>query len=161
RPRARRLRRRRAVRPDAARAPHRRPRECGAAPPRARPARDVARALAGPSRRRRPERQRHPRRPRAHLAPARPAPGPAPRPAAPDRPLRIVLAGKAHRNGDAGKWVVRHVWEMAHDPRFAGRIVFLEDYEMTLARYLVEGVDVWLNTPRRPQEASGTSGMKA
>jgi starch phosphorylase len=80
---------------------------------------------------------------------------------APERPLRIVLAGKAHPDDDAGKQVLREVWEMTRDPRFAGRVVFLEDYEMTLARYLVQGVDVWLNTPRRPQEASGTSGMKA
>jgi len=79
----------------------------------------------------------------------------------PDRPVRLLLAGKAHPADDGGKELIRSVWQMARDPRFAGRIVFLEDYEMTLARYLVQGVDVWLNTPRRPQEASGTSGMKA
>ena len=78
-----------------------------------------------------------------------------------DRPVRVVLAGKAHPADDGGKELIRSVWQMARDPRFADRIVFLEDYEMTLARYLVQGVDVWLNTPRRPQEASGTSGMKA
>ena len=79
----------------------------------------------------------------------------------PDRPVRVVLAGKAHPADDGGKELIRSVWQMARDPRFADRIVFLQDYEMTLARYLVQGVDVWLNTPRRPQEASGTSGMKA
>jgi glycogen phosphorylase len=79
----------------------------------------------------------------------------------PERPVRVVLAGKAHPADDGGKELIRSVWQMARDPRFADRIVFLEDYEMTLARYLVQGVDVWLNTPRRPQEASGTSGMKA
>ena len=79
----------------------------------------------------------------------------------PERPVRLLLAGKAHPADDAGKELIRSVWHMARDPRFADRIVFLEDYEMTLARYLVQGVDVWLNTPRRPQEASGTSGMKA
>jgi starch phosphorylase len=79
----------------------------------------------------------------------------------PDRPVRVVLAGKAHPADDGGKELIRSVWQMARDPRFADRIVFLPDYEMTLARYLVQGVDVWLNTPRRPQEASGTSGMKA
>jgi starch phosphorylase len=79
----------------------------------------------------------------------------------PDRPVRVVLAGKAHPADDEGKELIRSVWQMSRDPRFVDRIVFLQDYEMTLARYLVQGVDVWLNTPRRPQEASGTSGMKA
>ena len=79
----------------------------------------------------------------------------------PERPVRVVLAGKAHPADDGGKELIRSVWQMARDPRFADRVVFLADYEMTLARYLVQGVDVWLNTPRRPQEASGTSGMKA
>jgi starch phosphorylase len=79
----------------------------------------------------------------------------------PKRPLRIVLAGKAHPADEGGKELIREVWSLSHEPRFQGRVVFLEDYEMTLARRLVHGVDVWLNTPRRPQEASGTSGMKA
>jgi starch phosphorylase len=78
-----------------------------------------------------------------------------------DRPVRIVLAGKAHPADEEGKQLIRDIWELSRDPRFAGRVVFLEDYEMTLARRIVHGVDVWLNTPRRPQEASGTSGMKA
>jgi glycogen phosphorylase len=77
------------------------------------------------------------------------------------RPLRIVLAGKAHPADEGGKELIRQIWELSRDPRFAGSVVFLEDYQMTLARRLVHGVDVWLNTPLRPQEASGTSGMKA
>ena len=78
-----------------------------------------------------------------------------------ERPLQLVLAGKAHPADEGGKALIRRVAEFARDPRANGRVVFLEDYEMTLARYLVQGVDVWLNTPRRPLEASGTSGMKA
>jgi glycogen phosphorylase len=78
-----------------------------------------------------------------------------------DRPVQVVLAGKAHPADEGGKQLIREIWELAQDSRFEGRIVFLEDYELTLARHLVQGVDVWLNTPRRPQEASGTSGMKA
>ena len=78
-----------------------------------------------------------------------------------ERPLQIVLAGKAHPADEGGKRLIRHVVEFARDPRSYGRVAFIEDYEMTLARYLVQGVDVWLNTPRRPLEASGTSGMKA
>jgi starch phosphorylase len=78
-----------------------------------------------------------------------------------DRPVRVLLAGKAHPADDGGKRLIQEIWNLARDSRFAGRVVFLEDYEMTLARHLVQGVDVWLNTPRRPQEASGTSGMKA
>jgi starch phosphorylase len=77
------------------------------------------------------------------------------------RPLQLVLAGKAHPADEDGKALIERVVEFARDPRANGRIVFLENYEMTLARYLVQGVDVWLNTPRRPLEASGTSGMKA
>lgn len=78
-----------------------------------------------------------------------------------ERPLQIVLAGKAHPADDGGKKLIQHLVGFSSDPRAHGRVVFLEDYEMTLARTLVQGVDVWLNTPRRPQEASGTSGMKA
>jgi starch phosphorylase len=77
------------------------------------------------------------------------------------RPLQILLAGKAHPADDGGKALIQQLVRFSRDPRSAGRVVFLEDYEMTLARALVQGVDVWLNTPRRPQEASGTSGMKA
>ncbi len=79
----------------------------------------------------------------------------------PERPVQIVLAGKAHPADEGGKALIRKIVEFAHDPRANGRVVFLPDYELTLARYLVQGVDVWLNTPRRPFEASGTSGMKA
>jgi starch phosphorylase len=78
-----------------------------------------------------------------------------------DRPVRVLLAGKAHPADDGGKRLIQEIWNLTRDERFAGRVAFLEDYEMTLARHLVQGVDVWLNTPRRPQEASGTSGMKA
>jgi starch phosphorylase len=78
-----------------------------------------------------------------------------------ERPLQIVLAGKAHPADEGGKALIRKVVEFTRDPRANGRVVFLPDYEMTLARDLVQGVDVWLNTPRRPLEASGTSGMKA
>lgn len=78
-----------------------------------------------------------------------------------ERPAQIVFAGKAHPRDDAGKDFIRAIVHFAREERFHDRIVFLEDYEMSLARYLVEGADVWLNTPRRPLEASGTSGMKA
>jgi glycogen phosphorylase len=79
----------------------------------------------------------------------------------PDRPIQVVLAGKAHPADEGGKTLIQQVVEFARDTRSHGRVVFLSDYEMTLARYLVRGVDVWLNNPRRPLEASGTSGMKA
>ncbi len=79
----------------------------------------------------------------------------------PERPIQVLVAGKAHPADEGGKDVIQLVVEFAREPAAAGRVVFLEDYEMTLARRLVQGVDVWLNTPRRPFEASGTSGMKA
>jgi starch phosphorylase len=79
----------------------------------------------------------------------------------PERPIQLLVAGKAHPADEDGKDVIQLVVDFARDPVAAGRVVFLEDYEMTLARRLVQGVDVWLNTPRRPLEASGTSGMKA
>jgi glycogen phosphorylase len=77
------------------------------------------------------------------------------------RPLQIVLAGKAHPADEGGKALIQKIVRFTRDAGSNGRIVFLEDYEMTLARELVQGVDVWLNNPRRPLEASGTSGMKA
>ncbi len=77
------------------------------------------------------------------------------------RPLQLIFAGKAHPHDLAGKEIIRRVVHFAGDPRVRSRVVFLEDYDMTIARYLVSGSDVWLNTPRRPFEASGTSGMKA
>jgi starch phosphorylase len=77
------------------------------------------------------------------------------------RPIQVLVAGKAHPADEGGKDVIQLVVDFSREPAAAGRVVFLEDYEMTLARRLVQGVDVWLNTPRRPFEASGTSGMKA
>jgi starch phosphorylase len=75
-------------------------------------------------------------------------------------PVQIVFAGKAHPQDDQGKDLIRQIIHFAHDERIRRRVVFLEDYDLSVARYLVQGVDVWLNTPRRPMEASGTSGMK-
>lgn len=77
------------------------------------------------------------------------------------RPVQILYAGKAHPKDEPGKVLIREVIQLARRPEFRRRIVFLEDYDQVVARYLVQGVDVWLNTPRRPMEASGTSGMKA
>jgi starch phosphorylase len=74
--------------------------------------------------------------------------------------VQLVFAGKAHPRDDPGKKVLREIAELARDPRLAGRVVFVEDYDINVARHLVQGVDVWLNTPRRPLEASGTSGQK-
>src|SRR5438067_3334971 len=79
----------------------------------------------------------------------------------PERPVQVLVAGKAHPADEDGKDLIQLVVDFAREPLATGRVVFLEDYEMTLARRLVQGVDVWLNTPRRPFEASGTSGMKA
>ena len=78
-----------------------------------------------------------------------------------NRPLVVVFAGKAHPRDDPGKLLVQRIVQASRDHRFRGRIVFLENYDVEIARLLVQGSDVWLNTPRRPQEASGTSGMKA
>ncbi|MGA2488883.1 MAG: alpha-glucan family phosphorylase [Anaerolineales bacterium] len=79
----------------------------------------------------------------------------------PNRPLQIIFAGKAHPADDPGKHIIQDVYRIVKKAENGGRLVFLEDYDMNLARYLVQGVDVWMNTPRRPNEASGTSGMKA
>ena len=79
----------------------------------------------------------------------------------PWRPVQIVMAGKAHPADKPGQELLAEVYRMASDPAFAGRIAFVENYEMNVARELVSGVDVWLNTPRPPMEASGTSGQKA
>ncbi|MEN4013031.1 MAG: alpha-glucan family phosphorylase [Bellilinea sp.] len=78
-----------------------------------------------------------------------------------DMPVQIIFAGKAHPADEPGKLLIQQVYRAIKDARMGGRMVFLEDYDMNMARYLVQGVDVWLNTPRRPNEASGTSGMKA
>lgn len=79
----------------------------------------------------------------------------------PLRPVQIVFAGKTHPADLDGKRLIQQVYRLALDPRFAGRIAFVEEYDQHLAKYLVAGVDVWLNTPLPPLEASGTSGMKA
>ncbi len=79
----------------------------------------------------------------------------------PDRPVQILFAGKAHPQDLPAKEIIRSVIHFASDPRVRDRLVFLEDYDINVARYMVQGVDVWLNNPRRPLEASGTSGMKA
>jgi len=78
----------------------------------------------------------------------------------PQRPVQILLAGKAHPRDDGGKELIRQIVQFARQEDVRARIVFLEDYDLSVARYLVQGVDIWLNTPRRPMEASGTSGMK-
>jgi len=79
----------------------------------------------------------------------------------PNRPLQIIFAGKAHPADEPGKLLIQEVYRIIKKAENGGRLVFLEDYDMNLARYLVQGVDVWMNTPRRPNEACGTSGMKA
>jgi len=76
-------------------------------------------------------------------------------------PVQVIFAGKAHPADEPGKLIIQQVYRAVKDARNGGRLVFLEDYDMNLARMLVQGVDVWMNTPRRPNEASGTSGMKA
>jgi starch phosphorylase len=78
----------------------------------------------------------------------------------PQFPVQFVFAGKAHPLDQPGKQVLREIAEFARDPQFAGKVVFVEDYDMNVARHLVQGVDVWMNNPRRPLEASGTSGEK-
>jgi len=78
-----------------------------------------------------------------------------------ERPVQIIFAGKAHPMDNAGKELIRHIIHTTRDPELRRRIVFIEDYDMHVGRALVQGVDVWLNTPLRPKEASGTSGMKA
>ncbi|HEV8396011.1 MAG TPA: alpha-glucan family phosphorylase [Vicinamibacterales bacterium] len=79
----------------------------------------------------------------------------------PRRPVQIVFAGKAHPADDGGKHNLQRVYRHAIDPAFGGRIAFVADYDLHVASFLVRGCDVWLNTPRKPLEASGTSGMKA
>jgi starch phosphorylase len=79
----------------------------------------------------------------------------------PWRPLQIVFAGKAHPADVDGKRLIQKVFRLAQDPEFGGRIAFVENYDEQLAEYMVHGVDVWLNNPVPPLEASGTSGMKA
>jgi len=78
-----------------------------------------------------------------------------------DRPIQLIFAGKAHPADAGGKEVIRKIWEMANSSQFEGHVFMVEDYDIGLGRHLVGGADVWLNTPRPPMEASGTSGMKA
>jgi starch phosphorylase len=78
-----------------------------------------------------------------------------------DRPVQIIFAGKSHPDHEGGKMLIQEVYRAAKRSDSGGRLVFLEEYDLNLARYLVQGVDVWMNTPRRPNEASGTSGQKA
>jgi starch phosphorylase len=79
----------------------------------------------------------------------------------PGMPVQIIFAGKSHPDHEGGKMLIQEVYRAVKRPEAGGRLVFLEEYDMNLARFLVQGVDVWLNTPRRPNEASGTSGQKA
>lgn len=79
----------------------------------------------------------------------------------PDRPVQILFAGKAHPNDGGGQELIKKIFEISKQPEFLGKVIFLQNYDLDLARYMVQGVDVWLNTPTRPLEASGTSGEKA
>ncbi len=78
-----------------------------------------------------------------------------------DRPVQLIIAGKAHPKDEPGKAFIKEIVQHCKDERIRRHVVFIENYDVVVARYLVQGVDVWLNNPRRPQEASGTSGMKA
>jgi starch phosphorylase len=78
-----------------------------------------------------------------------------------ERPVQIVFAGKSHPADDVGKHHLQRVYKRALDPVFGGRVAFVDDYDLHVAHFLVQGCDVWLNNPRKPMEASGTSGMKA
>ena len=77
------------------------------------------------------------------------------------RAVQIIFAGKSHPADDIGKHHLQQVYRRALDPLFAGRVAFVDDYDLHVAHFLVQGCDVWLNNPRKPMEASGTSGMKA
>jgi glycogen phosphorylase len=79
----------------------------------------------------------------------------------PAQPIQIVFSGKAHPQDNPGKELIRRIVKISDDPVFRDHIVFLENYDITVARYMLHGSDIWMNTPRRPLEASGTSGMKA
>jgi starch phosphorylase len=78
----------------------------------------------------------------------------------PKRPVQLLYAGKAHPKDEPGKRFIQQISNLRHDPRFAGKVAFIEDYDINVCRHLIQGVDVWLNNPRRPLEASGTSGQK-
>jgi starch phosphorylase len=79
----------------------------------------------------------------------------------PKRPLQIVFAGKAHPADEPGKHIIQALYRAAASAECGGRLAFIQDYDQNVARQLLQGVDIWLNTPRRPQEACGTSGQKA
>jgi len=79
----------------------------------------------------------------------------------PDKPVQFIYSGKAHPHDGGGKDLIKRIFEVSQMPQFAGKVIFLENYDIEMAKYLVRGVDIWLNTPTRPLEASGTSGEKA
>lgn len=79
----------------------------------------------------------------------------------PEKPVQFIYAGKAHPNDGGGQDLIKRIFEVSQMPQFTGKVIFLENYDIELAKYLVRGVDIWLNTPTRPLEASGTSGEKA
>ena len=79
----------------------------------------------------------------------------------PERPVQIIFSGKAHPADEPGKALIQQIYQLSQRAEYRGKIVFVENYDMNIARHLIAGVDVWLNTPRRPHEASGTSGQKA
>lgn len=79
----------------------------------------------------------------------------------PEKPVQFIYAGKAHPNDGGGQDLIKRIFEISQMPKFSGKVIFLENYDIELAKYLVRGVDIWLNTPTRPLEASGTSGEKA
>ena len=78
-----------------------------------------------------------------------------------ERPVQVIYAGKAHPKDEPGKRFIQQIANLRHEPMFRGRVAFIEDYDINVCRHLIQGVDVWLNNPRRPLEASGTSGQKA
>jgi glycogen phosphorylase len=78
----------------------------------------------------------------------------------PVRPVQLIFSGKAHPKDEGGKQFIQLIANLRHDPRFAERVIFIENYDINVCRHLIQGVDVWLNNPRRPMEASGTSGQK-
>ena len=79
----------------------------------------------------------------------------------PKRPVQFIYAGKAHPHDGGGQDLIKRIYEISQMPQFTGKVIFLENYDIEMAKYLVRGVDIWLNTPTRPLEASGTSGEKA
>ncbi|RYD03538.1 hypothetical protein N752_19210 [Desulforamulus aquiferis] len=79
----------------------------------------------------------------------------------PERPVQIIFAGKAHPADRPGQEIIKQIYDLSKEEEFRGKIVLVENYDINVSRHLLQGVDVWLNTPRRPMEASGTSGQKA